>query len=147
MSPYSFSLAQYHIIGRKSGTCIQHSSFLGGDPGDGFLSHLSQVWTGPDILQMLRTLRTIQNWASCYCSRGPVVNQSENIAQWTFPQGEKEWSKYTMFCFFGKLHKGLVSVLPNLGCRWDIAYSRCLGTTENKKEVGGMLLLCGSKGP
>lgn len=51
-----------------------------------------------------------------------------------------------MFWLFEELHKGMISVSPKSGYRWNPAYSRCLGTTENKKEVGGVLLLHGPKG-
>lgn len=59
-------------------------------------------------------------------------------------QGEREESNLHLICqlFWGLL----VSDSPVLKCRWDLAYSRCLGTSENNIELSGLLLFHGTRG-
>lgn len=43
--------------------------------------------------------------------------------------------------YFGELPVGVASVSPILEHWWDLSYSRCLGSHDNKRELGSLLLL------
>lgn len=54
---------------------------------------------------------------------------------------KEERREYPIYWLFKGLPEGLASILPDLGYKWDVVYSRCLGTTRNEKELGGLLQL------
>lgn len=47
------------------------------------------------------------------------------------------WTIVQMFRLFGVLPEGLTSFLPVSKCWWDLPYCRCLGPSENQKELDG----------
>lgn len=66
----------------------------------------------------------------------PVWNERERFSPSSPRRGNKLEHASSVPAFQGNSF-----CLAYLGTLWDLAYSTCLGGTENKRELGGVLLL------
>lgn len=99
------------------------------------VSPLSEHWWDPTYARCLGVAENKRELDSLLLLQRTCGTQTKSNTVWgnSLGGGKRRVEHAFNVPGFGGLPKGLVSILPDLGCWWDPAYSSNLGATGNKR--------------